>query len=76
MTEHEISKLAASLDRDLAASKMTKEQKQAIKDRQILRAKELSEVRAIRGLDPQTGRHKPKVTLPSGLQINADAFDI
>lgn len=51
MTEQEINKLAASLDRDLAASKMTKEQKQAIKDRQILRAKELSEIRAIRGHD-------------------------
>lgn len=76
MTEQEIKAISEALDRDMATSKMTPAQKQAIKDRQILRAKELSEIRAIRGLEPQTGRRKPKIMLQCGLEVSADAFDV
>jgi len=75
MTEQELKKLGENLDRDLAASTMSEAQKQAVKDRQVLRAKELAEVRAIRGLEPQTGKRKPKIMLSCGLEVSADAFD-
>ncbi len=76
MTEQELKKLSENLDRDLAASTMSEAQKQAVKDRQVLRAKELAEVRAIRGLEPRTGNRKPKIMLPCGLEVSADAFDV
>ena len=76
MTEQEINAISEALDRDLAKSKMSLAWKQAIKDRQILRAKEISEIRAIRGLDTQTGRRKPKMMLQCGLEVSADAFDV
>lgn len=76
MTEQELKKLGEDLDRDLSASTMSEAQKQAVKDRQVLRAKELAEVRAIRGLEPQTGKRKPKIMLPCGLEVSADAFDV
>jgi hypothetical protein len=75
MTEQELKKLGENLDRDLAASTMSEAQKQAVKDRQVLRAKELAEVRAIRGLEEGTGKKRQKIMLPNGIVVNADAFD-
>lgn len=75
MTESEKKAIEAKLDTDLKASKMSAAYKQAIKERLIIRAQELAEIRAIRGLDEKTGKKRPKITLANGLQVNADAFD-
>ena len=75
MTEQEKKAMEAKLDADLKASTMSEAHKQALKERQIIRAQELSEIRAIRGLEPHTGKRRPKIMLANGLQVNADAFD-
>ena len=75
MTESEKKAIEAKFDTDLKASKMSAAYKQAIKERQIVMAQELSEIRAICGLDEKTGKKRPKIILANGLQVNADAFD-
>ena len=75
MNETKRSALEAKIETELKASKMSEAYKQAIKDRAIIRERELSEIRAIRGLDEGTGKKRQKIMLPGGLTINADAFD-
>lgn len=67
--------LEAKIEAELKASKMSEAYKQAIKDRAIIRERELSEIRAIRGLDEGTGKKRQKIMLPNGMKVNADAFD-
>lgn len=74
MTETEKKAVETKLDADLQNSKMSAAYKQALKERQVTKVKELSETKAIRGLE-KTNNRRPKITLGNGLQVNADAFD-
>ena len=75
MNETKRSALEAKIDAELKASKMSEAYKQALKERAIIRAQELSEIKAIRGLEEGTGKKRQKIMLPNGLMVNADAFD-
>ena len=75
LTKKELDELDAMIEAELKASNASEVYKQALKERAIIRAQELSENRAIRGLDEKTGKRKPKIMLPGGIMVNADAFD-
>lgn len=75
LTKKELDALDAMIEKELKDSNCSEAYKQAIKDRAIIRERELSEIRAIRGLDEGTGKKRQKIMLPNGLMVNADAFD-
>jgi hypothetical protein len=75
LTKKELDALDAMIETELKASKMSEAYKQALKERAIVRAQELSEIKAIRGLDEGTGKKRQKIMLSNGLMVNADAFD-
>ena len=75
LTENELKALEERIDASLKDSGSSEAYKQALKERLIIKEQEMSEIRAIRGLDIKTGRRKPKIMLPNGIEVNADAFD-
>ena len=75
LTKKELDALDAMIEKDLKDSKCSEAYKQALKERAIIRAQELSEIKAIRGLEEGTGKKRQKIMLPNGLVVNADAFD-
>ena len=75
LTKKELDALDSMIEKDLKDSKCSDAYKQALKERAIIRAQELSEIKAIRGLEEGTGKKRQKIMLPNGLMVNADAFD-
>lgn len=74
MTVTEKKAIEEKFDADLQNSQMSAAYKQELKERQVTKVNELSEIKAIRGLEKANNR-RPKITLANGLQVNADAFD-
>ena len=75
LTKKELDALDAMIEKELKDSNFSEAYKQALKERAIIREQELSEIKAIRGLEEGTGKKRQKIMLTNGLMVNADAFD-
>ena len=74
MTQQEIKAIGEAIDKELESSKLSKADKEAIKERIISKAKE-NDLKCIRGLESQAGNGgRVEITLGNGMRINADAL--
>ena len=74
MTEQEIKAIGAAIDKELEASKKSKAEKEAIKERIISNARE-NDVKNIRGIETLANKDgRVEIMLGNGFRINADAL--
>lgn len=74
MTQQEIKAIGEAIDKELESSKLSKADKEAIKERIISKARE-NDVKNIRGLETLADKGgRVEITLGNGMRINADAL--